>query len=341
MKRLFVLLVLLVLLAGCTDEITPTFEKALKKFNEFRGTEFNPELKVVDTNFVVKHWGGYSQSEDIFYKALMILPANYSFEKAKEHDLRTFSAFVWEGKIYVVKENFNKESFERTVYHELEHLYQERFNITSDGTFDGEKAKASTIEGDAKLISKLLFGDELKKEDIPEITEDNAYFVLSSLHYTLGYNLALEVYNRTGDTVYLLQHPPRTTEQVMHPEKYFANESFENMGGDRLGEMFVYVFLAAHVLDSSAKIAAEGWNGDSFEMNSTGWKWNISFDTEKDAVEFETAVTLMLMKLGTPENGSFVIKEKYVPQKIKVERKGRYVTLESEFVEVKQNVEHT
>ena len=333
MKRVIIFLFVAVLISACVDEISESYKEALREFNEFRGTNFSPELKVVDTNFVLTHWGSYAESEDLFYKAMMILPANYSFKKAKEHDLKSFVAFVWEGKIYVVKENFNKEKFKRTVFHELEHLYQERFNISSDGTFDGEKAKAAAIEGDARLISKILAKEPLERESLMEIDEDNAYYILSSIHYAYGYNLALEVYNRTGDTIYLLQNPPKTMEQVMHPEKYFNNESFLKMEGDRLGEAFVFVFLAAHVLDSSAKIAAEGWNGDSYYLNDTGWSWKIAFDSEKDAVEFETAVNLMLMKLGEKKEDGYLIKEKYIPQIIKVERKNASVILQSNFVE--------
>ena len=333
MKKVFVVF-FLVLFAACVDEIEETYKQALKDFNEFRGTDFNPELEVVDTDFVLKHWGGYSESESLFYKAMMILPANYSFKKAKEHDLRSFVAFVWEGKIYVVKENFDKETFKRTVYHELEHLYQNRFNISSDGTFDGEKAKAAAIEGDARLIARILAKEPLEKERIMEINEDNAYFVLSSLHYALGYNLALEVYNRTGDTVYLLQNPPKTTEQILHPEKYFKNESFLNLDGeDRLGELFLFVFLATHTLDSSARIAAEGWNGDAYTINESGWIWKIAFDSEKDAEEFEIAVNLMLTKVGEKEGDVYVVKEKYLPQTIKVERKNEIVILRSKFLE--------
>ncbi len=341
----FFLLIIAISLSGCTildgdREIKQAYGEALKTFNEFRGTDFNPPLEVVDTKWVVEKWGSYQPREELFYKAMLILPANYTFEKAKEHDLASFVAFTWEGKIYVVRDNFDAKTFRRTVYHELEHLYQERFNITSDGTFDGEKAKASAIEGDAKLISRVIAGEDYGKERQSEVNEDNAYPLLGYAPYLYGYNLAIEVYNRTGDTKEMLENPPVGMEQVMHPEKYFAHESFEqvslNTSGDedRLGELFVFFFLAAHVDDVIARVAAEGWNGDAYTLNETGWAWKIAFDSEKDANEFAYACVNMLEKLGRKEDGYYLIEEKYLPQKIKVVRDGNTVTLVSQFLEV-------
>ncbi|MBE8539021.1 hypothetical protein [Geoglobus acetivorans] len=340
--RILSLIFLTALVLACTTQIDADIRKnyddALKTFNAFRNTDLNPELKIVDTEWVIEKWGNYDQKDEIFYKAMLLLPANYSFKKAKEHDLSSFVAFTWEGKIYVVKDNFNEETFRRTVYHELEHLYQERFNITSDGTFDGEKAKASTIEGDAKLISRVLARENYTKESLSEVDEKNAYFLLGYAPYLFGYNLAIEVFNRTNDTVSLLERPPTTMEQVIHPEKYFAKEGFERVylgdNQNRLGELFVLFFLAAHTDDSIAWVAAEGWNGDAYTLNDTGWQWKISFDSEKDAVEFYYAVNNMLKILGNFEDGYYTIEGKYLPQKIKVELDGNYVTLTSHFLEV-------
>ncbi len=347
MKFKWTLIAVLILmsftLSACVQEsidrnIKKSYEDAVKTFNEFRGSDLNPELKIVDKNWVIKHWGSYEPKEEIFYKAMLLLPANYSFKKAKEHDLGSFAAFTWEGNIYVVRENFKEDTFKRTVYHELEHLFQNRYNISSDGTFDGEKAKASAIEGDAKLISRVIAGDGYKKETLSELDENNAYFLLGYAPYLFGYNLAIEVFNRTGDTIAMLKNPPETMEQVIHPEKYFSKEGYEKVylgkNQNRLGELFLLFFLGAHVSDRIAWIAAEGWNGDAYILNDTGWMWKISFDSKKDAVEFYYAVSNMMSELGIKENGEFVIKEKYLPQKIKIKLDGNYVTLTSRFLEV-------
>ncbi len=339
---LFLITVTLVFSACIQDSvdrnIRESYDEALRTFNQFRNSDLNPQLKIVDKEWVIEQWGEYEQREEVFYKAMMILPANYSFKKAKEHDLGSFVAFTWKGKIYVVKENFNEKTFMRTIYHELEHLFQERYPISSDGTFDGEKVKASIIEGDAKLISRVIAGENYSKETLSELDEENAYFLLGYAPYLFGYNLAIDVFNRTGDTVSMIENPPETMEQVMHPEKYFSREGFEkiSIGEDqnRLGELFILFFLGAHVTDSIALVAAEGWNGDAYLLNETGWIWRISFDTEKDAVEFYYAANNMMSKLGVKEDGEFVIKEKYMPQKIKIRLDGNYVTISSQFLEV-------
>lgn len=341
---IFFLVMLAVLLSGCTlldgdREITQAYDEALKTFNEFRGTDLSPPLEVVDTKWVVERWGDYRPEEELFYKAMLLLPANYTFEKAKKHDLSSFVAFTWEGKIYVVRDNYDPKTFKRTIYHELEHLFQERFNITSDGTFDGEKAKASTIEGDAKLISRIIAGERYEKEKQSEVNEHNAYFLLGYAPYLYGFNLAIEVYNRTGDTIAMLEDPPVSMEQVMHPEKYFNREGFERVElnaqkTDRLGELFLFFFLAAHVDDAIARIAAEGWNGDAYALNDTGWIWKIAFDSEKDATEFVYACNNMLEKLGKKEGDYYLLEREYLPQRIKVVRDGNTVTLTSQFLEV-------
>ncbi len=318
--------------------IKKSYEEAVERFNEFRSSDLNPELEIVDREWVIQQWGSYEQKEEIFYKAMFLLPANYSFKKAKEHDLGSFVAFTWEGKIYVVRENFDEKTFKRTIYHELEHLFQEKYSISSDGTFDGEKAKASAIEGDAKLISRVIAGDEYGRESLSELEEDNAYFLLGYAPYLFGYNLAIEVFNRTGDTITMIENPPESMEQVMHPERYFENEGFEEIflgdGQNRLGELFILFFLGAHVYDSIAWVAAEGWNGDAYILNETGWVWKISFDSQKDAVEFYYAVSNMMSRLGEKDGEGYVIREKYLPQKIKIEPDGNYVIITSRFLEV-------
>jgi len=320
------------------ENIKKSYDEAVRTFNEFRGSNLNPEIKIVDKNWVIGKWGSYEQKEEIFYKAMLLLPANYSFKKAKEHDLGSFVAFTWEGKIYVVRENFDEKTFKRTIYHELEHLFQEKYEISSDGTFDGEKAKASAIEGDAKLISRVIAGDEYNKENLSELDEDNAYFLLGYAPYLFGYNLAIDVFNRTGDTITLIENPPKSMEQVMHPEKYFSNEGFEKIDlgekSNRLGEMFILFFLGAHVDDYIARVAAEGWNGDGYLLNDTGWTWKISFDSEKDAVQFYYAMNNMLSRIGEKGGDGYTVSGKYLPQKIKVRLEGSYVTITSRFLEV-------
>lgn len=339
-KKLIAIIFLSAFFLACTSQIDQdikeSYESALKEFNTFRNADLNPELEIVDQKWVIEKWGSYEQKDELFYKAMMLLPANYSFKKAKEHDLSSFVAFTWEGKIYVVKENFDEKTFKRTVYHELEHLYQEKFDIKSDGTFDAEKAKASAIEGDAKLISRILSNESFEKENLSELDEENAYALFGYAPYLFGFNLAIEVYNRTGDTIYMLENPPKTMEQVIHPEKYFAGESFEMLRIDenqnRLGELFILFFLGAHIHDSIAWVSAEGWNGDAYVLNDSGWKWLISFDTEKDASEFYYAINNMLSKLGKKEDNKYIITEKYLPQEIEIEISGNHVKIESAFI---------
>ncbi len=106
---------------------------------------------------------------------------------------------------------------------------------------------------------------------------------------------------------------PESTEQIMHPEKYFGSrdrpkllKSEELIGslGDRwhegysavLGEFSLFVLLQLHLPEEKARKAAEGWGGDrvvlvdeaqgqgSFVLLDSVW------DTAQDAEEFRQAL---------------------------------------------------
>jgi len=64
-----------------------------------------------------------------------------------------FRVAKWQGRIYVVEENFDPtDEFKAksTFVHELTHILQESYSIPArPKTFDGDKAKTSLTEGDA------------------------------------------------------------------------------------------------------------------------------------------------------------------------------------------------
>jgi hypothetical protein len=106
---------------------------------------------------------------------------------------------------------------------------------------------------------------------------------------------------------------PESTEQIMHPEKYFVSrdkpkviKSEELVGslGDRwhegysavLGEFSMFLLLKVQLPEARARKAAEGWGGDrvvlvdeaqgqgSFVLLDSTW------DTDQDAEEFRQAL---------------------------------------------------
>lgn len=112
----------------------------------------------------------------------------------------------------------------------------------------------------------------------------------------------------------LFQRPPASTEQVLHPEKYEANEQPREVGLNEeafaaagwqsvtstpLGEVGVRGLLMAGVTDREATRAAGGWGGDrAYLFERTGstplFVWKTVWDRQADAEEFFSAYNSLL-----------------------------------------------
>ncbi|MEA2620130.1 MAG: hypothetical protein QOC97_903, partial [Chloroflexota bacterium] len=114
---------------------------------------------------------------------------------------------------------------------------------------------------------------------------------------------------------------PKSTEQIMHPEKYTAGEApvavtlpadlATRMGTgwtvplqDTFGEFQIGIWLReAGVAAAEATAAAAGWGGDRLAVvEGPGGAWAVAFhtewDTPADAAQFETAATTAKAKAG-------------------------------------------
>jgi hypothetical protein len=128
--------------------------------------------------------------------------------------------------------------------------------------------------------------------------------------YFEGRNLAAAIFAKGGFALLnqKLERPPRSMEQVLHPEKYLdrVDEPLEaalpevgqakpNFEGT-LGEFLIRVLLRAgppevEVEAEAAADAAAGWDGDHYAVleNGNGWYrlvWRSVWDSEADAREF-------------------------------------------------------
>jgi hypothetical protein len=119
---------------------------------------------------------------------------------------------------------------------------------------------------------------------------------MGSLYRAGGYPLVDGVY----------RSPPRTTEQVMHPEKYLSGElatqvgmpqlpaAYTTLASGQMGELQVKTLLRACNGQDGARIAAAGWGGDAFVIGKRDevglLLWATTWDSEPDAVEFERAI---------------------------------------------------
>lgn len=128
---------------------------------------------------------------------------------------------------------------------------------------------------------------------------------------------------RPGAFAALFSKPPISTEQVLHPEKYFANEQplrvaldEDLLGGANwkiansspLGEVGIKALLMAGLPEKTAARAAAGWGGDrAFLLEKTNdagslFVWKTLWDTPQEAAEFFQAYLAFAKTKGDVTN---------------------------------------
>lgn len=214
--------------------------------------------------------------------------------------------------------------------HELTHALQDqhfnlkRFENWPKGDSDAELAAHALIEGDAMLamtlymakhpLVALAFTRSLRSQEnateqlkrAPRALRESLLFP-----YETGSTWATAVYQRGGwDLVSkAFTKLPLSTEQVMHPDKYFTYEAplkltvpelklqlgptWKRIDSDVNGEWGCYLLLDEYLNDSAAaKKAAAGWAGDEFALYQGAKPTDLfvaqltAWDTPLDAREF-------------------------------------------------------
>jgi hypothetical protein len=328
--------------------------EARQEFEKIRGVSVREvTLEVVNQSWVIEHWGkAYADPEieeilreENIYKALFMISQDVSLYEARLEWTGMFSAAKWQGKIYLVEENFDvtdEFKVKSTFVHELTHILQETYSIPErPSTFDGDKALTSLKEGDATFMADifknhgvipvsysvtpdegrslsvpllLLFGDDVQPSLPDTINKINRF------PYRYGVEFVKALYAQGGwETVEeAYSNPPNTTEQIMHPEKYFAQEDVQTVEApsitgdwnlkktDRFGEYFILVMLDNWLSTDEAEQAAEGWGGDNFTYYEKDddfiFTWNIAWDSEDDAHEFYLAFQEMMYETSAEKH---------------------------------------
>ena len=224
--------------------------------------------------------------------------------------------------------------------HELTHALQDqhfnlrRFENWPKHDSDAELAAHALIEGDAMvamtqyvlrsplrqlamLKSMVLGGGSTEVyESAPRVLRESLVFP-----YTQGAAWASEVYRRGGWEMVSASYKqlPQSSEQILHPEKYFAREepvrvsvkdiSAALVKGWKLGDHDVngewgYYLVLDEFLQSKAdsQKAAAGWGGDRYTLYTGPRPTDILlaqktvWDTEQDAREFFDAYSLRTAK---------------------------------------------
>jgi len=323
------------------DEYTLRVERVLKEatkaVEEIRGlSPGHVEVEVVTISWAKENWGrSYAEAdkerilrEERIYKALFMIPENASLYEAEVEWAGVITSAVWQGKIYVVREYFNPwDSFnaKKTLVHELTHILQDKyFHLPDTTTFDGDKAKAAlennfTVEvSNEKPFNERGSNGQFIVEcsaSLPDTISRLNYFPYD---YGLKFTRALHAKGGWEIVNQAYENPPTTTEQIIHPEKYFADEKAQSVeeppiteGGwqkiknERFGEYFILVMLSNWIPNDEAEKAAEGWGGDNFTYYERGddylLTWNITWDSLEDASEFYLSFQEMMNKTDAEE----------------------------------------
>ncbi|MGB5503129.1 MAG: hypothetical protein WBM75_12065 [Polyangiales bacterium] len=244
--------------------------------------------------------------------------------------------------------------------HELVHALQDQRlelgeSYQKERTADADNAFRAVVEGDATLA---MVAEALRQQGIPlsaataGIQQMGDYVALDALvrgekldeapailrvtlvaPYLRGLQFVAAVQGRGGWPAVNNAHrrPPATTEQVLHPDKYFAREpgeaitipknealvaaGFDRIEEDTLGELELSVYLGQGRASGTHEEAAAGWAGDHLVVYRRDEKsaviWWTSWDSELDAQEAFTAARSV-----SPKDSN-----------ARVERRGRFVLI--------------
>jgi hypothetical protein len=217
--------------------------------------------------------------------------------------------------------------------HELAHALQDqhfnlrRFENWQDGDSDREQAIHALIEGDAMLVMaqyvmrnpmrarefmRAMGGESGSREQFeraPRALRETLTFP-----YEQGFAFASQVFRRGGwqQVSQAYTDLPQSTEQILHPEKYFAREmpvrvempniarvlgqGWRRSDYDINGEFSFYLILDEFLrARDESRRAAAGWGGDRYAVYEGARPGEVLitqmtvWDTEQDAIEFYDA----------------------------------------------------
>ena len=232
---------------------------------------------------------------------------------------------------------------ELTVVHEVTHsLQQMHYDIDGmldavEGNGDMEAALTALIEGDASITETLYDFATFTEKQRQQVSEayaqvDNSAYLAAPAFirqtlvfpYTYGRNFAIDLYLRNNNlsaVAAAYSDPPKSTEQIIHPELYGSEDlaaipvavelpdvaaalgaldgEWRELERDVMGELFLFAMLRGGPSAASPDTASAGWGGDAYALllgpSDHHALASLSvWDTPEDAVEFGNAVRAYL-----------------------------------------------
>jgi hypothetical protein len=218
---------------------------------------------------------------------------------------------------------------EEIVYaHEYTHALQDqhfglkRF-LSADMNADQAIAARALAEGDATLVMGAYGHTNVTDSEMDYMAYRAAFVkrevidaaspalgVLTFFPYVEGSRFVYSLWSNSRswssvDAAY--SAPPVSSEQVMHPEKYFAHdaprvvtlpnlgqplgEGWREVDRNTLGEIGLLTWLADHLDEATAAAGAAGWGGDTYTLWMNGQGQRVlavksAWDTPAEAAQF-------------------------------------------------------
>jgi hypothetical protein len=209
-----------------------------------------------------------------------------------------------------------------------EHFDLEAFMNEAEHNDDEILARLSLVEGDASLamIQYLIaHAFEVTAEDLDALSGEGMQASQASLEsappiiretfmfpYISGLDFVAALQEEGWDAVDMAySDPPRSSEQILHPEKYLAGDEpqivalpplTETLGAgwrlveaETLGEFQTGLYLAQEMNQATADLASAGWDGDQYALYVQDGAEVLAFatvwDSPEDREEFVAAYT--------------------------------------------------
>jgi hypothetical protein len=207
-------------------------------------------------------------------------------------------------------------------------------------TTDAALAVRALVEGDATFLAALYRYEDLTTADWERLAElalqaeqpsygkelerIAAWARLQRFPYWEGRQFTAAVYRGGGWEAINRAYtdPPRSTEQVLHPERYLREpdsptdvvvpdigallgDGWAMLLQDTLGEFVTGLYLDALLPEGTAWQAADGWDGDTFTVweHEDGRRvlvWRTIWDGTAEATEFERALSALVTQRYVP-----------------------------------------
>jgi len=250
------------------------------------------------------------RAEELTLKKFGLVPADFKLADTTV-DLLTEQAaafYDYDKKKLFITETTSSENQEPVLAHELSHaIADQNFNLAryirqGRKSDDGATARLAVMEGQATwLMSEYLarkLGQSLRNSPalakmMSRVTEGSGQFPVfdqSPLYlrltlifpYTEGMLFQNDVLAREGEEGFteVFRHPPITTQQIIHPEKYFKHidptspelpdahlpSGYKPLVGGALGELDHAVLLEQFAGKARSEEIAPHWRGSNFEL---------------------------------------------------------------------------